>query len=130
MNAAKADIEWEKSQADGSEGEGKLSIEPPSTSYYRIAHSDINVNVRLTQQSHIAPKNGCTEETKNAKNLLELKAIKDATDKWEELSHPNSYSSCIDESNGVLQLGVGLPVDVSQKENNYNVSANDYYKVC
>ncbi len=36
--------------------------------------------------------------TNNVHNLYEYKANKDAAERWEELSHPNSYSSCIDTS--------------------------------
>ncbi len=97
INAAKSDIEWEKSQSDSLE-ESKSPIEPPSTSYYRYINSNnINVNVRVEQKENQRDDHHQSSDI-NACNLLELKEVKDAAERWEELSCPNSYHSCIDNS--------------------------------
>lgn len=107
ITAAKADTEWEKSQSDSVE-ECKSSIDPPSTSYFRIQNAGVSVNLRLQQENHRFNDSGSLN--KGAENLVELKAIKDAADRWEELSHPGSYKSCVDNSEKIPLLVVGLPI--------------------
>lgn len=126
IEAARADIEWEKCQSGSFDEECKTSIEPPSTSYYKVVNDNINVNVRLTQK-----KGSGTEATLDANEtstkLLELKERKDAAERWEELSHPSSYKSVIDNSEKLPLFVIGMPIQVEHKKNQ-TACAEDFQK--
>lgn len=67
-----------------------------------------------------------------ADRLLELKAVKDTAERWEELSHPNSYKSFVDDSMSLTGVGIGASECINS--NNHNAKrhiacAEDYYKV-
>jgi hypothetical protein len=129
IDAAKADNEWEKSSIE----ECKSPIDPPSTSYYQIDNADYNINLRLTQKREIFRDNHNSKRSNAttaaaAVNLLELKAIKDASERWEELSHTNSYKSCIDNSEKLPVDVVGLSMNIQNQGKSMTVCAEDYYK--
>lgn len=98
--------------------ESITSIEPPSTSYYRFD----GVNLRLSHEKQCLQKRN---DEAIAGNLLELKAIRDEKEQWEELSHPNSYHSCIDNSTPYFCV----PMAVERHDNFYSPGAEDCYKV-
>ncbi len=137
--AAKADIEWEKSHGESGsfDDECKTSpIEPPSTSCYKVIHYDdddnTNVNVRLTQGKADGRHTMIDAANEKSAKLLELKASRDAAERWEELSHPSSYKSCIDNSEKLPlpRLVVGMQVPVVDNENNQTTACfEDYQKV-
>mmetsp|Transcript_19716 Transcript_19716/g.22838 ORF Transcript_19716/g.22838 Transcript_19716/m.22838 type:complete len:484 (+) Transcript_19716:393-1844(+) len=119
IDAAKADIEWEKScsimEAGGGGGEEMKASDEPY---------NVKVNLRLTHQNH--HQHG----EQICKNLLELKSIKDSAERWEELSCTNSYKSCIDNSENIPLSVVGLPVDANQRirSRSQSIHLEDYYK--
>jgi len=127
IDAAKADIEWEKTRSGTFDDECKVSIEPPPTSCYRVTKEDVNVNVRLTQRKDIATATVIDAVDKTTANLLELKATRDAAERWEELSCPGSYNSVIDNSEKMPLLVVGTSTEV-KSDGSQNACLEDYQK--
>lgn len=133
ISSVQADTEWEQG-SNRSLNECKTSFEPPSTSLYEFNNDQVNIKLRLinsdTDQNfrYDGMKGETNASMSNANKLYELKATKDAAERWEELSHPGSYKSVIDNSQPIPRFDFETVVN-KQREAKHVATLENYHKV-
>ena len=134
ISSVQADTEWELG-SNRSLNECKSPFEPASTSLYQFNNEQVNIKLRLIDSGtdqNFPRSNGMRSENfvsmNNASKLYELKSTKDAADRWEELSHPGSYKSVIDNSQPVPRFDFETVVN-KQREAKHVATLENYHKV-